>query len=382
MKKLLSGRIASLEESATLALNAKVKQMQAEGREVFNLTAGELDFSTPDYIQKSVAGQLDQNKYTAAAGLPGLRQAIAQYENKRLGLSSIEAANIVVTAGAKTGLYGLLQVLLNPGDEVILPIPAWVSYVHMITLAGGQAIPVPLTPKADLDAETIKKSLTPKTKLIIINSPHNPTGAVFSKKALTNLARTIKGKPVMVISDEIYATLTYGKQFVSIAELGLPLKQTLIINGFSKSQALTGWRIGYAVAPTEIASALTSFLSHATGNAALPGQLAALAALKKNNQPQGLGVLKKRERLVETQLKKTKAIRFSPPGGAFYFWLDIRSLTKNSTNWCEQLLHKTGVALVPGDAFFAPGFARLSFAADEKVLAEAMQRLRQFVEKR
>ena len=223
MQKLLSGRVASLEESATLALNAKVKQMQAEGREVFNLTAGELDFSTPDYIQKSVASQLDQNKYTAAAGLPGLRQAIAQYENKRLGLSSIEAANIVVTAGAKTGLYGLLQVLLNPGDEVILPIPAWVSYVHMITLAGGQAIPVPLTPKADLDAETIKKALTPKTKLIIINSPHNPTGAVFSKKALTNLARTIKGKPVMVISDEIYATLTYGKQFVSIAELGLPL---------------------------------------------------------------------------------------------------------------------------------------------------------------
>ena len=356
--------------------------MQAEGREVFNLTAGELDFSTPDYIQKSVASQLDQNKYTAAAGLEGLRQAIAQYENKRLGLRTIEAANIVVTAGAKTGLYGLLQVLLNPGDEVILPIPAWVSYVHMITLAGGQAIPVPLTPKADLDAETIKKALTPKTKLIIINSPHNPTGAVFSKKALTNLARTIKGKPVMVISDEIYATLTYGKQFVSIAELGLPLKQTLIINGFSKSQALTGWRIGYTVAPAEIASALTSFLSHASGNAPLPGQLAALAALQKGNQPQSLGVLKKRERLVETQLKKTKAIRFSPPGGAFYFWLDIRSLTKNSTNWCEQLLHKTGVAMVPGDAFFAPGFVRLSFTADEKILAEALKRLRQFVEKK
>ncbi len=376
----MSKRVSGLEESTTLALNAKVKQMQAEGRTVFNLTAGELDFSTPEFIQKAVAGQLDQNKYTPAAGLPELRQAIAKYENKRLKLNSIEASNIVVTAGAKTALYGLLQVLLNPGDEVILPIPAWVSYAHMITLAGGQVVPVSLTDSLDLDVEATSAKLSPKTKLVIINSPHNPTGAVFSKKSLSQLAKALRGKPLMVLSDEIYETLTYGRTFTSIVQAGLPIEQTLIVNGFSKSQALTGWRIGYVVAPAKIATALTSFLSHAGGNASLPSQLAALAALKRGNQPTGLAVLKRRKKLVERKLAKIRRIKFGSPGGAFYFWLDIRKLTKNSAKWCERLLDKTGVALVPGEAFLAPGFVRLSFAADEKILAEALKKLHWFVE--
>lgn len=379
MKKLLSGRVANLEESATLALNAKVKELAAAGQPVFNLTAGELDFSTPDFIQKSVAGQLDQNKYTAVAGLPALRQAIADYESRRLGLK-FDIDNVVMTAGVKTGIFGLLQVLLNHGDEVILPIPAWVSYVHMISLAGGKAVPVPLTDKSDLDVIAIKKALKPKTKVIIINSPHNPTGTVFSKAALIELTKTIKNKPIMVISDDIYATLLYGQKFTSMAQTSLPAKQLLVANGFSKSQALTGWRIGYVVAPPIIADSLNSFLSHAVGNAPLPSQLAAIEALKRGNQPTGLAKLQKRKKLVERVLAKTPGLKFNPPGGAFYFWLDIRPITKDSTKWCEQLLNETGVALVPGEAFLAPGFARLSFAADERNLTEALKRLHQFVE--
>lgn len=374
--------MANLAESATLALNARAKQLQAEGKQIFNLTAGELDFSTPDFIQEAVASQLDQNKYTPTAGLPKLRQALAEYENSRLNTNIYQADEVVVTAGAKTALYALLQVIINPGDEVILPVPAWVSYAHMIELAGGKVIKVSMTNQFDLDVMAIGKKLSPRTKAIIVNSPHNPTGSVFSKTALRNLAKLIKGRSVLVISDDIYATLTYGQSAASIIETGLPLRQAIIVNGFSKSQALTGWRIGYVLAPKPVATALVSFLSHASGNAPLPAQLAGLAALKKHNRPTGLATLQKRKKLVEKELTKLKAINFVAPGGAFYFWLDVRKLDTNNAVWCEKLLTETGVALVPGEAFFAPGFVRLSFAAEEKVLIEALKKLKFFVEKK
>lgn len=377
--EMLSRRVANLQESATLALNARVKRLMVEGKPVFNLTAGELDGSTPPFIRKAVAARLELNKYTPTAGLPNLRQAIADYESRRLKLR-FAADNVVVTAGAKTGLFALLQVLLNHGDEVILPTPAWVSYAHMINLADGRAIKAPLGPDNDLDPQAIIAKVSIRTKAIIINSPHNPTGAVFSKAALTKLAKALRGKQIMVISDDIYATLTYDREFVSSAEAGLAPKQLIVVSGFSKSQMLTGWRIGYVVAPEPITAALNSFLSHAVGNAPLPSQLAAEAALTKGNRPSMLKTLQARRALVERELKKINKIEFTSPNGAFYFWLDVRKLTTDSTVWCERLLEQTGVALVPGEAFFAPGFVRLSFAAGSQVLKQAMKQLRQFVE--
>jgi aspartate aminotransferase len=380
MKRIpLSRRVANLEESATLALNARVTQLKAEGRTVYNFTAGELDGPTPLFIQKKIARELENNKYTPTAGRLSLREAIAAYETKRLG-KKVAGGNVVVTSGAKSGLYGLFQILLDKGDEVILPTPAWVSYAHMIELAGGKVIQAPLKTNNDLDVQNIVKAITPKTKAIVINSPNNPTGSVFSDSALRQLAAKVKNRPIFVVTDEIYSTLSYDRKYKPLTKLGLPLENQIIINGFSKSQALTGWRIGYVVAPPEIVSVLNSFLSHAMGNASLPAQLAAEAALAKGNQPTMYKILERRRKLVTNELNKIPQINFTEPGGAFYFWLDIRNLSKNSLSWCEELLNQTGVALVPGEAFFDPGFVRLSFAADDKLLKAGLKKLAEFVE--
>lgn len=381
MKQIpLSRRVANLEESATLALNARAKELAAKGKMIFNLTAGELDGPTPGFIKSSLARQLDQNKYTPTSGRSGLRQAIADYETAREG-RKIMPANVVVTSGAKSGLYGLLQTLLDRGDEVILPVPAWVSYAHMIELAGGKVIKAQLKANNDIDPATIVAKISPKTKAVIINSPNNPTGAVFSDKALRDLAKRLKNKPLLVISDEIYSTLSYDRKFRSLSKLGFLYDQLIIINGFSKSQALTGWRIGYAVLPERYATPLNNFLSHAMGNAPLPAQIAAETALKRGNKPTMYKILEQRRRLVTRELNKIPQIKFTQPGGAFYFWLDIGQLSKNSIKWCERLLEETGVALVPGEAFFAPGFARLSFATDDEILKQALKKLADFVNK-
>jgi aspartate aminotransferase len=373
----LSRRVADLQESATLGLNARVKELAAAGHTVYNLTAGELDGPTPRFIHAAVAKQLEQNKYTPVSGRPDLRAAIAEYESRRLGIKVLPR-NVVVTAGAKSGLYGLLQVLLNPGDEVVLPIPAWVSYAHMIELAGGKVVKAPIKSNNDLDAEVIATKITAKTRAIIINSPNNPTGAIFSDKAVRELCRIANGRNLMVISDEIYSTLSYDRPFKPMSRLGFQPDQLAVINGVSKSQALTGWRLGYVVLPERLAVALNNFQSHAMGNAPLPSQLAAEAAFKRGNQPTMFRILERRRQLVTKELQKIPQIRFTQPRGAFYFWLDIRGLSKDSLDWCEKLLERTGVALVPGEAFLAPGFVRLSFAADDKILRQAIREIGQF----
>lgn len=367
-----------MQESATLALNARVKELKQSGKPVYNLTAGELDGETPKQIQLYVSKKLNQNKYTPTAGLPELRQLISKYESKRLA-RRISERNVVVTSGAKTALFTIFQALLNKGDEVILPTPAWVSYAHMIELAGGKVVKVPLKENNDLDAMALSKKITKKTKLVIINSPHNPTGSVFSKAELEKFARTIKKKNIYVLTDEIYESLTYGKKFFSVARAGLNSDQLIVVNGFSKSQALTGWRIGYVVSSDIISDALNSFLSHSSGNASVPAQLAAQSALLRGNKPTMYKILHERRLLVEKELNKIDQIDFVIPEGAFYFWLDLRKITKNSAGWCEALLNKTGVALVPGEAFFAPGFARLSFASDNKTLKTATRLIANFV---
>jgi aspartate aminotransferase len=376
---VLALRTAAVSESATLALNAQAKRLESEGRTIYNLTAGELNTDTPDYIQKAVAKKLRLNKYTPVAGLPELRLQISKQARMFYRLDWINPDNVVVTAGAKPALYAAFLALINPGDEVIVPTPAWVSYQHMIELVGGKVIKVPLKANFDLDTRAIQARITKRTKAIVINSPHNPTGAVFSKTALKSLALVLKGSSIIVIADDIYAKLVYEDSFTPTPSVGF--EKIIIINGFSKSQALTGWRIGYLIAEDRTAQAATSMLSHIMGNAAVPSQEAALAALARHDKPpiKTLQDLNNQRRLVSQALSNISGLKFHIPGGAFYFFLDLRSITSNSTKWCEQLLAGSGVALVPGEAFSAPGFARLSFAVDKANLSKALELLAKFV---
>jgi aspartate aminotransferase len=321
---------------------------------------------------------LNQNKYTPVAGLTQLRQAIAAKMGDFYD-KEIPAQQVVVTAGVKPALYASLLAIINPGDEVIVPTPMWVSYKHLIELAGGRVVGVGLTEEFDLDPEAIASRITPKTKAIILNSPHNPTGAVFSSSALASLAEKLQGKNIVVISDDIYSKLVYDKSFIPVPKY--EFEQIIIVNGFSKSQALTGWRIGYLIAEERVASAVSSLLSHIMGNASVLGQQAALAALDQGDKPQDLPQLIRQKDLVENSLSGISKIGFVRPKGAFYAFLDLRKITTDSAGWCEKLLSDTGVALVPGEAFEAPGYARLSFVADEATLKIALDKIKQFINK-
>lgn len=376
----LADRLSTMNESATLTLNARVKQMAAEGKQVFNLTAGELADDTPEYIRAYVSGTLHVNKYTPVAGIPALRSQIADMARSYYGLDWIKPDNVLVTAGAKPALYVSFMALINPGDEVIVPIPAWVSYNKLVELAGGNVVEVPLNEDYDLDVAAIAAHITPKTKVILLNSPQNPTGAIYSKASLIKLAELLKNTGITVISDDIYSKLLYTDTFTAVPTIGF--KHIIVISGFSKSQALTGWRIGYAIVDDlPLIKGMTGIISHTMGNAAVPSQMAALAALENNDTPpkETLNKLKVRRTEVLKQLDGIENLRFHTPEGAFYFFLDLRKITKDSAKWCETLLEKTGVALVPGEAFSAPGFARLTFVTDDKTLKTALSKLKAFI---
>ena len=313
------------------------------------------------------------------AGFPELRAAIADNSREFYGLDWIRPENVVVTGGAKPALYASLLAIINPGDEVIVPVPYWVSYKQLIELVGGVMVEVPLTESYDLDVDAITGAITPKTKAIILNSPHNPTGAVFTSAALKRVAEAINAHDVTVISDDIYAKLVYDDSFTLVPTCDF--ERVIIINGYSKSQALTGWRIGYVLAETGVAKAITSVLSHVTGNASLPAQQAGLAASLKGDLPPAatLATLAAQRKMADEELSKIPGLGHNLPGGAFYIYLDVRAITKDSAAWCERLLTQYGVALVPGEAFGTPGFARLTFAGDLAALTSGIAKIHEFV---
>jgi aspartate aminotransferase len=375
----LSGRVSNMSESATLALNARVKQLAAEGQIIYNLTAGELATDTPLYIQEYVAKNLKLNKYTPVAGLPELRQSIADNAKEFYQKDWIMPENVIVTAGVKPAIYTALLSIINPGDEVILPKPAWGSYYDLIELAGGKVVEVNMSDKFDIDPQAIFDKLSEKTKAVIIASPHNPTGAVASKQALDELAAELRGTNVTIIADDIYAKLVYTDNFIPTPYA--EFENCIIVNGYSKSQALTGWRIGYAIANKEIIDAMVSITSHIIGNASLPAQEAAIAALSRDDKPPQttIDALIRQRRMVIDTLNVVGTVSFVLPDGAFYFFLDLRQITNSSAKWCEDLLSETGVALVPGEAFRYPGFARLTFVTDEVTLKVALDYLVKFI---
>ncbi|HEY4602489.1 MAG TPA: pyridoxal phosphate-dependent aminotransferase [Cerasibacillus sp.] len=388
----LATRVMNLTPSSTLAISAKAKALKSEGHDVIGLGVGEPDFNTPQYILDAASqAMLDGlTKYTPSGGIPELKHAIAKKfkEDNKL---DYELDEIIVTTGAKHALYTLFQVILNPGDEVIVPTPYWVSYPEQIKLAEGEPVFVNALEENDfkITPEQLEKAITNKTKALIINSPSNPTGMMYSKEELQALGEVCIKHDVLIVSDEIYEKLIYtSDQHVSIAQLSPALKaQTVVINGVSKSHAMTGWRIGYLAGHKEIVKAMTNHVSHATSNPTSIAQYAALAAYEVDDDPtvEMREIFQDRLHTLYDLLTNIPGITCRQPKGAFYLFPNVSEAVKQNgfdtvDAWAEALLEEEKVALVPGSGFGAPDNIRLSYATSKEELIEAARRIKQFVE--
>ncbi|MBN2021945.1 MAG: pyridoxal phosphate-dependent aminotransferase [Pirellulales bacterium] len=391
----ISRIVRALQPSATLAMAAKARELKAAGRTVFDLSLGEPDFNTPAHICRAAARAMDAGKthYTPAGGIPELRRAVAEQYKARHGLE-YSPAQVVVANGAKHALHNAFTVLLDPGDEVIIPAPYWVSYAALVELAG--AVPVIVeTDEADdfkLRPEQLIAALTSRTKLLVLCSPSNPTGSLYSPDELGRLADVAIERDLVVVADEIYERLVYpGHRFASFAALRPGLaERTILVNGVSKAYAMTGWRIGWTMSPPEVAKAMDNLQSQETSNASSVSQWAAVEAL---NGPQDcvdqmLAAFTQRREYVMKRIAKIPGVRAAEMGGAFYAFLNISEHlgrkyggveVNDSAAWCLELLAQKSVATVMGSAFGAEGYARASFATSMANLEAAFDRIEEFV---
>jgi aspartate aminotransferase len=387
----LSRRTGSLAESVTMAVDARAKALRANGESVIGFGIGEPDFDTPEYVKQAARDALKGRIgfYTPVAGTAELREAVAA-TLRRDGVD-VPASRVVVTCGAKHAIYGAVMVLVDDGDEVVIPAPYWVSYPSMVQAAGGVAVPVDTTPDGFvLTPERLARALTPRTKLVVVNSPGNPSGVTYSRAQLQAIGRVLEGRPdVTVLSDEIYQHLVYdGATFTSFAAACPSLAgRTVTVSGVSKSFAMTGWRIGWAAGPKEIVDAMIRFQSHATSNPAAIAQAAAFAALKGplDAVEAMRRTFDRRRRLMVDRLSGIRGLRLHRPNGAFYCFPDVSALLgarrgTTSLAFAENLLERERVATVPGEAFGAPGFVRLSYACADEEIEEGCARLRRFAE--
>ncbi len=391
--KPLSNKHLSIEESKTLAINAKANALKESGVKVINFSSGEPDFKTPAFIREAAKGFIDQGhiRYTPSAGIVPLKKAIATKLKQDNNLS-YDPANIVVSAGAKHSLYNTFQVLLNPGDEVIIPTPYWTSYPAMVELAGGTPVLLDTTDSAfQISTKKLESLITPKTKAIILNSPNNPTGTVYIQETLEKIAEIAINNDLYVISDEIYEKLLYEGTHVSIAALNEVIKKrTITINGLSKSHAMTGWRVGYLAAETDMVKAITNLQSHSTSNASTITQYAALAALEGDESEVAhmKRAFEARRRMVLAKIERMPHISVNAPSGAFYVMIDVRGLfgkkfeektIKNATDVAALFLEKAHVAMVPGIAFGCDDYLRMSYATSEADIKEGLNRIERLI---
>lgn len=387
----LANRVKTLTPSSTLAITAKAKELKSQGYDVIGLGAGEPDFNTPDYIIKAAEDAMKKGltKYTPSGGIVELKNAIVSKYKKDNGLT-YSPEEIIITTGAKHALYTLFQVLLNENDEVIVPAPYWVSYPEQIKLAGGKPVVVNADEKNNfkLTPEQLEAAITSKTKAFIINSPSNPTGMIYDKEELQKLGEVCLKHNILIVSDEIYEKLIYtDDDHISIAEISEQIKeQTVIVNGVSKSHAMTGWRIGYALASKEIIKAMTNLASHSTSNPTSIAQYAALAAYNTEDDPSAVmrETFGERLDLLFDLIKDIPGISCIKPKGAFYLFPNVEEAVKsngfNSVDaWVTALLEEEKVALVPGSGFGAPNNVRLSYAISIDLLKEAAERIKHFV---
>jgi aspartate aminotransferase len=388
--------VNNLKPSETLAAAAKARELRSKGIDVLEFTVGEPDFITPQHIREAAKTAMDagHTRYTAATGIVELKQAICDAFKRDHGVT-YKPSEVTVSNGAKHCLHNALVACCEPGDEVIIPTPYWVSYSALVELTGAKPVMVETTEKEGfcLSPEKLRKAITPKTRLMMLNSPSNPTGGVYPVETLEGLSKVAVEKDIIVLSDEIYAKLLYsGHTFKSFAALGDEVKQrTIIVNGVSKAYAMTGWRIGWTLAPENVSAAINKLQSQQTSNPCSVSQYAALAAL---NGPQEcvsdmcreFGV---RRDYVTSRLRSIPGITFAEPGGAFYVFFNISSYygkslgggssVSNATDFCTALLERAHVAIVSGDAFGAPGYVRLSFAASMETLTKGLDAIETFL---
>ncbi len=388
----VSRRIAAIEESATLAVDAKAKSLKAAGHDVIGFGAGEPDFPTPAHIVAAAAAACAvprNHRYTPAAGLPELREAVAAKTTRDSGFD-VGASQVVVTNGAKQAVYNSFAALLDPGDEVLLPAPYWVTYPEAIRLAGGVPVPVPTDESTGFKAsvEALEAACTPHTKVLLFVSPSNPTGAVYSPDQVAELGRWAFERGLWVVTDEIYEHLVYGDHtFSSMAGLVPELAdRTIVVNGVAKTYAMTGWRVGWMVGPADVITAATNLQSHATSNVANVSQMAALAAITGDQACVGemRAAFDRRRRRMHAMLDAIPGVACLEPEGAFYAFpsfagvlgREVAGRTAASTlELAEIVLDEAKVAIVPGEAFGAAGYARLSYALADDALEEGIGRL-------
>lgn len=379
----ISQRAKNAVGSSTLAITARAKELKAQGRDVVSFAAGEPDFDTPDFIKKAAieAIQKGLTKYTPSSGTIELRQAISKKFQKDNNLSYDAKDQIVVSCGAKHCLYNIIQALVDAGDEVLIPAPYWVSYPEMVKLAGAtpQFLETSQETNFKITAKQLENNISPSTKVLILNSPSNPTGTVYSKKELEPIAEVCVKRNITVISDEIYEKLCYtAEPFTSIASLGKEIYDlTVTVNGVSKSHAMTGWRIGYFGASKEIAQNVGKIQDHSTSNPSSISQAAALAALSADESTMAAmhKEFKARRDFIVKCLDNIPEISYIYPEGAFYVFCDVSRIGLDSDIIAKKVLDEKNVACIPGSGFGAPQYIRLSFATSMDRIEEGTKRL-------
>ncbi|MCD6231116.1 pyridoxal phosphate-dependent aminotransferase [Candidatus Aerophobetes bacterium] len=393
----VSKRLSLVGSSPTLAITAKAKKMKQQGIDIIGFGAGEPDFDTPLHIKEAAKKALDEGftKYTPASGIKELKEAICRKfkEDNNLDFSPEE---ILISCGAKHSIFNAILALCDEGDEVILPSPYWVSYPEMIKVAGAKAVILQTTPKENfkITPQKLEEAITEKTKLLILNTPSNPTGMVYTKDELLSISNILVKRGIWCISDEIYEKIIYdGKEHISIASLGPEIKKlTIVINGVSKSYSMTGWRIGYAAGPKEVIKAMSNLQSHSTSNPASVSQRGALAALEGSQESLNYMVSEfcKRRDYIVKRLNSIENISCLKPAGAFYVFPDVSRIIgerfgeeriEDSFSLAEILLTRARVAVVPGSAFGAEGYLRLSYATSMENISEGLERIEEFIEK-
>jgi aspartate aminotransferase len=385
MKYKISQRAATLSPSLTLAIDSKAKQMKADGKDVVGFGAGEPDFDTPQHIKDAAAKALAAGftKYTPAAGIPELRQAIADKHKRENGLT-YNPSQIIVSCGGKHSCYNVILATCEEGDEVIIPAPYWLSYPEMVKLASAEPVVVETTDRTEfkITPEALRQAITPRTRLLILNSPSNPTGSVYSPLEIKALGDICVEKGVLIMSDEIYEHLLYdGAKHQSVASFSQAhFENTIIVHGFAKAWSMTGWRLGWCAAPEPIAKAIDAIQSHSTSNPTSFAQKGAVAALNGSQEhlPVWLAEFNKRRTYAWKKLNTIPGISCVNAKGAFYLFPNISKTGLKSTEFCAKLLEAEQVAAVPGIAFGADDYIRLSYATSMPNLEKGLERIDRF----
>ncbi len=383
-----SPNIARMKESATLAVAAKARALKAAGKSIIDLGAGEPDFDTPRFVREAAVKALAEGatRYTATEGIIPLREAIAADANRSLqGLPAVQASEVVVSNGSKQSLYNACVCCFGPGDEVLVPTPSWTSYYEMVELARATAVPVfgDESNSLKVTAAQLAAAATSRTKGLMLNSPSNPTGAVYSREELASILALAAERGWWVIADEIYMRIAYEGPAASVLSVAPTRENLIVINGVAKAYAMTGWRIGWSIAPAAVTKAMTAFQSHTTSNAAAVSQHAALAALSRVDEADAavahmVKAFHTRRDAVVRALDDFPSVRFVHPAGAFYLYVNVAGFAGAAdagAAFASAVLERENVAVVPGSAFLTPDWIRMSYATTEEIAVEGITRI-------